>query len=328
MSVSVHALPFPIFAKWYITGRCNLRCSHCYLTDYRQQADIERVKSIISYLARKGVIHISFLGGEPLARPDMFDIARHAVEHGVKCKIATNGTLVTEDVARSFAALDGVSFQISLEGHSPELSDPVRGSGTFHQALEGLRRLKNWGHWSAISMTISALNFDKLPQMVRLADDHGADSIKLAAFVPVGTGSQSARHLMLDDDALQTVRTTLPELQAQYPHIFFDSAFLPADHGNIAQGTRTFGCGAGTTSIVINNDLSVSACDILTEEDRTDVRINEPEDIDRLWNHQLFRKWRSLEEGSTRTIPDFKDVHLKGCHVATTLYGKNILNGY
>lgn len=328
MSVDVHALPFPIFAKWYITGRCNLRCSHCYLTDYRQQADIERVKSIISYLARKGVIHISYLGGEPLSRSDMFEIAKHTVDNGVKCKIATNGTMVNEDVARSFSKLDGVSFQISLEGHSPELSDPVRGTGTFHQALEGLRHLKTWGHWSAISMTISALNFDKLPEIVQLVHEHGADSIKLAAFVPVGTGSQNARHLMLDDNALQTVRSTLPELQARYSHIFFDSAFLPADHGNISPSTKTFGCGAGTTSIVINNDLSVSACDILTEEDRTDAKIIEPSDIDRLWEHQLFLKWRSLEDGSTPTIPDFKDVHRKGCHVATTLYGKNILNEY
>ena len=81
---------------------------------------------------------ILFSGGEPLTRPDLTDLIRHAVRRGMRAVISTNGTLITKDKAAELKDL-GLSYVgISLDGMK-ELHDRFRGvSGTFEKALTGV----------------------------------------------------------------------------------------------------------------------------------------------------------------------------------------------
>lgn len=180
-----------------------------------------------------------------------------------------------------------------------------------------------------MAFTLSSLNVESLSSLFQCASEAGANELKLAAFVPLGTGSERAKHLMLDSHQVSLIKDSLPQLRCIYPNMRLETAFLRDEaQANIAKERCTYGCGAGTHSMVINNDLSLSACDLLTEEDRTPFRINNPEDIEREWQkNNIFRKWRGMADPGDRTtsITDFSEVHQHGCHVAYNLYGKNIL---
>ncbi|NBD33716.1 MAG: radical SAM protein [Cyanobacteria bacterium] len=321
--MQVQWLSFPLFIKWYITSKCNLRCKHCYLTDYTIQPHIDEILSLIRYFGERKVQSIALLGGEPLIRDDLGVIVQAIAASNMSIKIATNGILASKKKAKELVDLGCQSFQVSLEGHTPELSDPVRGKDTFFKVVKGAQNLKESGAWVGLAFTLSSENVLSIGEIHRFARELGADQLKLAAFVPVGTGSLSAGKYNLSREMVKVARDALVELQSQYPNLDIDSAFLPRKKNTCG---ITFGCGAGTTSLVINSDFSVSACDLLAEEDRTKVKLSQPSDIDDIWNHNpLFLKWRGLDpKASTKTMHNFADVHQVGCHVAYNTYRKNL----
>ncbi len=319
-------LEFPLFVKWQITGKCNLRCTHCYLTDYTKQGPLDKILSFIDYFVSKKVVGLVLLGGEPLVRRDLEQIVHAASSQGIRVKIATNATLVTPERASALVAAGARQFQVSLEGHAPELSDPVRGKGTFDRILLGARALRDAGAQVSMAFTISKHNAEHVTEIHRLVRDLGVRQLKLSAFVPIGTGEGLGTSFLLSRDLVLQVRKKLEELQSLYPEVLIDSAFLTKKEAACSNCTTTFGCGAGTTSLVVNNDFSLSACDILLEEDRTPP-VHKPEDIAHVWKqHALFLKWRGLgpKDASSKSIADFSAVHQNKCHVAYSLYQQNL----
>ncbi|MDA2384055.1 radical SAM protein [Bacillus cereus] len=321
----VQWLGFPLSIKWYITGKCNLRCKHCYLTDYTVQSPLEQVSQFIDYFSQMGVHGIAFLGGEPLVRKDLEDILKMVSNQNIRSKIATNGTLITKDRAKSLVASGCKQYQISLEGHSPELSDPVRGKATFEKAITGVQNLKEQGAWASFGVTITKQNALYIQQIHQLAREVGVDQLKIGGFVPIGTGKNHTEEYNLTREIVLDVRRELMDLQQRFPKLQIDSKFLPPKNSNCASDC-TFGCGAGTTSLVVNSDLTLSACDMLVEEDRTKVKVNSPEEIEDLWNNNpLFNKWRGLAPNEiTRSVNSFEKVHQEGCHIAYSAYEDNL----
>ncbi len=107
----------PFQVVWDITYACNLRCKHCYATagkPLKDELTTEEALEVIDRLDRLGVTIIAFSGGEPLVRRDIFELTSHAAEKGIYVAIATNGTLITEEMARKMVD-NGVKYvQISL----------------------------------------------------------------------------------------------------------------------------------------------------------------------------------------------------------------------
>ncbi len=313
---------FPYFIKWYITGKCNIRCSHCYLTDYTKSVPLTQIFRFIDYFAQKKIASIVLLGGEPLFRHDLEQIVERITGYGIGLKIATNGMLATESRARTLVQSGAKQFQVSLEGVTSFSNDKIRGNKTFEKAVEGIRHLKNAGAWVAISFTASHENAHEICAMYELAQTLGVDRLKVGAFIPVGTGKLQQNILALTEQDTAYIRKTLHELKSKYPKITLESAFCDNDN----KSSCSFGCGAGTSNLVVNSDLSLSACDLLVEEDRTKIRVQNPEEIEALWQtHPLFNKWRRLEpDAKLPSIPSFTMVHQKKCQVAYSAYQRNI----
>jgi MoaA/NifB/PqqE/SkfB family radical SAM enzyme len=189
MPQEIDVLSFPMFIKWYVTGKCNIRCHHCYLTDYTYTAPTNKMLSFVRYFAQKGVIQIYFLGGEPLIRHDLELLVREVTQSGIFLRIATNGMLATQKKSRDLWKAGANDFQVSLEGSSPETNDPVRGDGTFIQAVKGAQELIKVGAYVTLALTIGHHNLEEIVPLVRLAYAFGAHAVKLALFVPFGTGA-------------------------------------------------------------------------------------------------------------------------------------------
>jgi MoaA/NifB/PqqE/SkfB family radical SAM enzyme len=155
-------LGFPLFAKWYITSKCNLRCTHCYLTDYTEQAELEKILSIVDYLGKKGLHSICLLGGEPLVRNDLEIIVERIASHKMGIKIATNGILATAARSQALVNAGANNFQVSVEGHLAELNDSIRGEGTFSKILNGIAELTSAGAHVSLAITLNKKNHQYL----------------------------------------------------------------------------------------------------------------------------------------------------------------------
>jgi len=180
---------------------CNLTCGHCLVSSgpQRQQGlPTERITDAIDQAVALGAERLFFTGGEPLARPDILELIDRVVEtHGRELVILTNGTLFTgerlERLAELAAPIEGepggsaggapgrgsVRIQVSLDGPTAEINDPIRGEGTFDRIVAGLDRAVGAGLRPTLTATILRHNIGSLDEVVRLAAAHGVRNVHL-----------------------------------------------------------------------------------------------------------------------------------------------------
>jgi radical SAM protein with 4Fe4S-binding SPASM domain len=131
-------------------------------------------------------------GGEPLFRPDIFDIARHATDAGLIVALATNGTLVTADVAAQIKASGIKRVSVSFDGADASTHDIFRGKGAYDRAIAGMEHLAAVGVPYQINTTVARHNAHQMPQTLDLAKGLGATALHLFLLVPVGCGMEIA----------------------------------------------------------------------------------------------------------------------------------------
>ena len=192
----------PRLIFWEVTKGCNLRCVHCRATatELSSPTDLPTAKAldIIDQIAEVSNPILVLSGGEPLYRSDIFQLARYAGEKNLRVALATNGTLVTKEVARMIADSAIKRVSISLDGADANTHDTFRGiPGAFEAALYGFRNLKEVGMSLQINMTISRHNADQLPAVLDLARNVGADALHTFLLVPVGCGVDIAAEQMV-----------------------------------------------------------------------------------------------------------------------------------
>ncbi len=192
----------PRLIFWEVTKGCNLRCIHCRATatELSSPTDLPTSKAIhiITQIAAYASPILVLSGGEPLYRRDVFDLAHFASEKGLRVALATNGTMVTKDVAKKIVASGVKRVSISLDGADALTHDTFRGiPGAFDAAVYGLRNLRELGMSVQINMTIARHNARQLPAVLDLARNLGADALHTFLLVPVGCGVAIASEQMV-----------------------------------------------------------------------------------------------------------------------------------
>jgi len=290
---------------WETTKACNLSCKHCRAVPRRSIGPTElttkRAFELIDQIAvvAKPVFVLS--GGEPLFRPDLFDIAEYGVATGFRMALATNGTLVDGMTAARIADSGISRVAISLDGAEPDTHDRFRGvPGSHRLALRGLHNLPDEGVSIQTNSTIAKHNVTEVPRLLDLALEIGADALHLFMLVPVGCGLEIAPAQMLPADEYERLlrwfdeesRTCPIDLKATCaPHYYRIRAQRIEDERKrgdmtstfIAPGTRakaaptmlggghhgqhlsamTRGCLAGTSVCFISNEGAVYPCGYL-----------------------------------------------------------------
>ena len=192
----------PRLIFWEVTKGCNLRCIHCRATatELSSPTDLstQRALGIIDQIAETSNPILVLSGGEPLYRSDIFQLARYGTDKGLRIALATNGTLVTKEVARMIVDAGVKRVSISLDGADAATHDTFRGiPGAFDAAVQGLRNLKALGMSVQINMTIARHNAKQLPEVLQLAKSLGADALHTFLLVPVGCGVDIAAEQMV-----------------------------------------------------------------------------------------------------------------------------------
>ncbi|MBV9610465.1 MAG: radical SAM protein [Acidobacteria bacterium] len=200
----------PRLVFWEVTKGCNLRCVHCRATatelsspsDLSTEAALRVVEQISSFA--NPILVLS--GGEPLFRADIFQLARYGTDRGLRIALATNGTLVTKEVARKIVDSGVRRVSISLDGSDAATHDTFRGiPGAFDATLRGFRNLKELGMSMQINMTVTRHNAHQLPALFDLARSIGADALHTFLLVPVGCGVDIAEEQMVAPDEYERI---------------------------------------------------------------------------------------------------------------------------
>ena len=288
----------PRLVFWELTRGCNLRCIHCRAsaTELSSPDDLSHRESseIINQLAAFAPFILVLSGGEPLFRGDVFQLARQAADAEIRVALATNGTLITADVARRISEAGISRVAISLDGPDAATHDAFRGiPGAFDQAMVGIQHLKARGISIQINTTVAKHNSARLPETLELALRLGADSFHLFLLVPVGCGVQIAEKQMVESEEYEKILNWLYdrtlenriELKATCaPHFFRvvrqrraearrRGELLPelaahghGGHAGNAMNAMTRGCLAGTGVCFISHKGEIFPCRYLPVE--------------------------------------------------------------
>ncbi|GAB3112054.1 mycofactocin radical SAM maturase [Janibacter alkaliphilus] len=315
-----HGLDAPICLTWELTYACNLSCVHCLSSSGRRdprELSTAECFALIEELQAMKVFYVNIGGGEPTVRPDFWEIVDHAVAHDVGVKFSTNGFRITPEKAARLAATDYVDVQVSLDGATPEVNDPIRGAGTYDAALRALRTLADAGMSDTkLSVVCTRENVPQLDRFKEIADDHGA-TLRLTRLRPAGRGADVWADLH-----------PLPEQQREiYDWLVAhgdgvltgDSFFHLAAFGDALPGLNL--CGAGRVVCLIDPVGDVYACPFAIH-DRFLAGNTRDAGFGTVWREaELFRELRSPQTGGACTRCSAYDACRGGCMAAKFFTG-------
>ena len=184
---------------WNSTRTCNLKCRHCYMSSdakkYNDELSTEEAKRFIDDLAEFNVPVLLFSGGEPLIRPDFFELAAYAAEKGVRPTLSTNGTLITPEVAQRIKDIGVGYVGISLDGLQ-DVNDQFRGmDGAFAAAMQGIKNCVAVDQRVGLRFTINHHNIEELENIFDFIERENIDRVCFYHLVYSGRGTE-----MMEED--------------------------------------------------------------------------------------------------------------------------------
>ncbi|NIA20541.1 MAG: radical SAM protein [Anaerolineaceae bacterium] len=185
--------PLPRLIAWETTRACPLACKHCRAaaqpTAEADELSTEEGFRLLDRIAAFAKPTIILTGGEPMLRADIYQVAAHARDLGLRAVMAPCGLLINDETAAKLAA-SGIGYiSISLDGATAESHDAFRGvPGAFEGSLRGIEAAKRAGLQFQINTTVTRHNVEELPAILDLAVALGASAFNPFLLVPTGRG--------------------------------------------------------------------------------------------------------------------------------------------
>ena len=184
-----------MIVSWNTTNECNLDCPHCYrdagkaapdeLTTSEAKTMLDQINEVASQSKRGPKIMI-FSGGEPLLRPDIYELVAHAAGLGMRPVFGTNGTLLTPEVVQKLKDAGAMAMGISLDSIDAKEHDHFRGMpGGFDKTMDGMKNCREMGLRFQIHTTVMDWNYDEVERITDLAVEVGASAHHIFFIVPI-----------------------------------------------------------------------------------------------------------------------------------------------
>lgn len=187
-------LPGPVVI-WNLIRRCNLACRHCYTTsaniDFEGELTTDEVNSVMDDLKAFRVPVLILSGGEPLLRPDIFDIAQRAKRLGFYVGLSSNGTLIN---GTNIDAIEETQFDyvgVSIDGMRDRHDAFRRQEGSFDASLSAVKLLKSRDIKVGLRFTLTQENAQDLPDILALMVDEAVDKFYLSHLNYGGRGNRN-----------------------------------------------------------------------------------------------------------------------------------------
>ena len=280
-----HSKHQPRLVAWEVTRNCNLSCVHCRAAASRgpYAGELSTVKSreILDQIAAVGKPIVILTGGEPLLREDIYQLAHYGTGLGLRMVMATNGTLVTPEVARQLKSSGIQRVSISLDGPDALTHDRFRQvKGAFEGSIRGIEELKNEGIEFQVNTTITRHNVDQARAMLDLAVTLGAAAHHIFLLVPTGRARDMINQ-EIDAEEYEKVLHWFYDMRSEVP-IHLKATCAPhfyrvlrqeahkrgekVDYATYGLDAMTRGCLGGTSFCFISHVGTVQPCGYLELE--------------------------------------------------------------
>jgi len=317
--------------NWNVTRECNLRCKHCYYDASAPLADelsTEQAYALIDDIANTfgDNVRVTLGGGEPLMRKDLFEIIKYGKESGVSLVLASNGVLLTEDVAARLKNAGIEEVIIAIDG-TQKTHDTIRGNGIFEKTVKGARACKVAGLDLVIDPCIMKQNESETAKIIDISENLGARQCRIFHYIAMGRGKEEIPDAELDSVKYAQNVMQLYEEQNRRSGIEIcttqacqywvvlqrkaeEGGFVPDFYYNEVPGCRA---GIGMLSIKPNGD--VVPCPLLEVKagNVTEKSLRE------ILNSDVFVNLKSREVKGKCGICKFKDI-CGGCRVRAYLH--------
>jgi radical SAM protein with 4Fe4S-binding SPASM domain len=210
----------PHVVAWNLTRRCNLRCTHCYIsagpwrTAAAELETDECFRVVDELLAVNPSPMLILSGGEPLVREDLPELCAYGSRRGATVVVGTNGTALTDARVAMLkdAGVSGVA--VSVDSLEDELHDEFRGGRrALERTKDALARLREQRLDFVIQTTATPENAEEIPRLVEWAAAEGAVCFNLYFLVPTGRGAELG---LLAPERIETLLDVLVDAESRH----------------------------------------------------------------------------------------------------------------
>lgn len=307
------------FLFFELTDSCNLNCLHCgsnCQSSNIQFLDFNLIKKTLDEVADAydtSDIWIELTGGEPALFPDLPEVIRYSKKLGFQCGMTSNGTLITEELAKKIADAGLDTIAVSIDGFEESHEEFRNRKGCFEKALCGIDNLRKVGIQAEALTVIHKKNFDELEDLFEFLSDNYFYSWRLVNIEPIGR-AKTNNELLLDAGEMEQLLDFIQEKRLHQKNSmnvsFGCSHFLPTKYEHEVRDWY-FHCLAGieVASVMVNGDIC-SCLDIERRPELVQGNVKVDDFID-VWENK-FIPFRSDRTQKSRICASCKDRKICG----------------
>lgn len=311
-----------MIASWNTTNKCNMYCEHCYReagAEAKDELNTTEGKALLDEIHKAGFKIIIFSGGEPLVRPDIYELVEYASKIGLRAVLGSNGTLITPEVARKLKDVGAKGVGISLDSLHSKKHDEFRNyEGGFEGAVAGMKNCRQAKLPFQVHTTVMKWNMNEILDITDFAVSMGAVAHHTFFLVPTGRGSNIEKQSLNPKEYEQLLKDIM--LKQKEVSILLKPTCAP-EFMMIAKkmGIKTRfsrGCLAGTSYCIISPIGDVQPCAYLN------LPVGNIRDIpfSEIWNNNpILQELRTLDYKGKCGVCNYKDV-CGGCRARVAFY--------
>jgi MoaA/NifB/PqqE/SkfB family radical SAM enzyme len=289
----------PIIAHIFLTNRCNLRCIMCKIPNYKAEYELTTTdcRGILDQLKELGTSGVSFTGGEPLLREDVFELIQYSKLCGMDTMLVTNGLLL-DRYFKELIKIEPTILNISLDSSKPQIHDNIRGlKGAFEKTTANIqnlvRKMKESGSKTdvVISTVFNKDNINTLDQLLNYCYDLGISRVILC---PVHNFDR------------ERTESTLEKIECNYNiseflvnhklrHIIDNSDYYLSHLDSVIAGKPPpIGCPSGYTTIFFDWEYNVYPCKAYLEMGWGMCNLRKSKkSLKEIWYSSIYNKFRT-----------------------------------
>ncbi|HBQ27464.1 MAG TPA: putative heme d1 biosynthesis radical SAM protein NirJ2 [Syntrophomonas sp.] len=311
-----------MLVSWNTTNQCNMFCDHCYReagARLAEELDTDQAKKLIREIKKAGFHIMIFSGGEPLMRPDIYELGTYATKQGLRAVLGTNGSLITPEVASALKEAGFMAAGVSLDSLDPKKNNAFRKlDRAFELTLEGMENLKVAGLPFQVHTTVMDWNVNELEGLTDFAVEIGAMAHHIFFLVPTG------RAVNIEEEGLRVAEyeKTIARVMEKQKQVNIEikptcaPQFMRVADKKGIPVRFSRGCLAGISYCIISPRGDVQPCAYM------DIRLGNVKEkaFDYIWQENvMLQELRSAEYKGKCGICDYKE-RCGGCRARAYYY--------
>jgi len=297
-------------------------CDHCYReagARLEDELNTDQAKKLIREIKKAGFHIMIFSGGEPLMRPDIYELGAYATEQGLRAVLGTNGSLITPQVATALKEAGFMAAGVSLDSLDPKKNNAFRKlERAFELTLEGMENLKGAGLPFQVHTTVMDWNVDELEGLTDFAVAIGAMAHHIFFLVPTG------RAINIEEEALRVAEyeKTIARVMEKQKQVKIEikptcaPQFMRVADKKGIPVRFSRGCLAGISYCIISPRGDVQPCAYM------DIRLGNVKEkaFDEIWQENvMLQELRATNYKGKCGVCDYKD-RCGGCRARAYYY--------